>query len=74
MIKEKTMIGKIKTLIGDKGFGFITTEKKIDYFFHRTDLMPGLVFEELRMGDKVEFEATTGRQGKTRATNVSLAI
>lgn len=62
------MTGKIKKLVSDKGFGFITSDKK-DYFFHRSDLN-GEVFEHLKEGDKVSFESFK-RDGKDRAKGIS---
>ena len=62
------MVGRIKKLISDKGFGFISVGKN-DYFFHRSDLN-GEVFEHLKEGDKVSFEAIK-KDGKDRAKMVS---
>jgi cold shock CspA family protein len=61
------MIGKIKKLVSDKGFGFITVGRN-DYFFHRSDLN-GEVFEHLKESDKVSFEAIK-KDGKDRAKEV----
>jgi cold shock protein len=51
------MTGKIKKLIPERGFGFITGEDGKDYFFHRTET---IAFEDLYEGDQVSFEADTG--------------
>jgi CspA family cold shock protein len=63
------MNGKIKKLVRDKGYGFITGDDKKDYFFHRTALSDA-VFDLLEEGVQVEFEAVKGKEGKTRAENV----
>ena len=64
--------GTIKTLRGDKGFGFISREgEPKDLFFHTTALS-GVTFEELREGDAVTFEVTNGEKGLA-ATNVKRA-
>jgi CspA family cold shock protein len=64
--------GTIKTLRGDKGFGFISREGEVkDLFFHTTALS-GVTFEELREGDAVTFEVTNGEKGLA-ATNVKRA-
>lgn len=47
--------GKIKKVVADRGFGFITSEDGRDFFFHRSHL-EGLDFEKLRPGEAVEFE------------------
>jgi len=63
--------GTIKRLT-DRGFGFIAIEgKEKDLFFHSNELK-GVTFEELREGDKVQFEITAGQKGDN-ATNVSRA-
>ena len=62
------MTGTIKKIVTDKGFGFITSDKK-DYFFHRSNLN-GEVFEHLNEGQKVSFEEYK-KEGKDRARKVS---
>jgi cold shock protein len=62
--------GTIKKLISDRGFGFIAREgQDKDLFFHSKELQGG-VFEDLREGDKVQFEVTDGPKGPS-ATSVS---
>jgi len=63
------MNGTIKTLT-DKGYGFISREGEVkDLFFHSKELN-GVMFDELKVGDKVTFEVTDGPKGPA-ATNVS---
>lgn len=63
--------GTIKRLT-DRGFGFIAMEgKDKDLFFHSNELKD-VTFEELKEGDKVQFEITSGEKGDS-ATNVSKA-
>ena len=63
--------GTIKRLT-DRGFGFIAMEgKDKDLFFHSNELK-GVTFEELKEGDKLQFEITSGEKGDS-ATNVSRA-
>ena len=64
--------GKIRKLISDRGFGFITTEEGKDLFFHRSQLQ-GLDFSSLREGQEVEYEAGTGRGGRPEAAKVKSA-
>lgn len=62
--------GTIKKLVSDRGFGFISREgNDKDLFFHSKELQ-GVTFEELREGDKVQFEVAEGPKGPN-ATNVS---
>jgi len=66
------MKGTIKTLISDKGFGFISREGEAkDLFFHSKELK-GVMFDELKAGDEVTFEVAQGDKGPF-ATNVSRA-
>ena len=63
------MEGTIKTLISDKGFGFITVDgEEKDLFFHRNELQ-GVSFEELKVGDRVSFDKADSPKGPN-ATNV----
>ena len=64
--------GTIKTLVSDKGFGFISRENETkDLFFHSNDLS-GVSFTELNIGDVVSFEVVDGQKGPS-AKNVSRA-
>lgn len=61
--------GTIKRLT-DRGFGFIAIEgSEKDLFFHSNELK-GVAFEDLKEGDKVQFEVTSSPKGEN-ATNVS---
>ena len=60
--------GKIKRLIRERGFGFITAEDGEDVFFHRSALA-GESFDALEEGTNVEFDLERGPKGR-RATNV----
>jgi len=47
----------------DKGFGFITREgEEKDLFFHSSELID-VSYNDLREGDKVEFEVEEGPKG-----------
>ncbi len=64
------MKGTIKTIIIEKGFGFISREGETkDLFFHKGDLN-GVTFEDLKVGDSVTFEVVEGEKGPA-AKNVS---
>jgi len=54
--------------MSDKGFGFITGNDGQEYFVHRSAIR-GEVFEQLREGQPVTFDATKGDKG-LRAENV----
>jgi CspA family cold shock protein len=54
--------GKIKRLVSDRGFGFIGGERGDDLFFHMS-AVEGVAFEELRVGQMVEYEIGRGPKG-----------
>ena len=60
--------GKIKRLIWNRGFGFISAEDGTEVFFHRSALQ-GVDFDSLKEGDSVEFDVEKGDRGP-RAVNV----
>jgi cold shock protein len=60
--------GTIKKLT-DKGFGFISTGKDKDLFFH-SESVQGASFNDLREGQKVSFTEGRGPKGP-RAENVT---
>ena len=68
--------GTIKSLISDRGFGFILPEQRQadskDLFFHRSD-MQGSSFEALSVGQQIEYDlGRDERKGTPKATNVRL--
>ena len=65
------MEGKIKRLIRERGFGFITAEDGKDVFFHRSTLA-GDDFDALEEGTNVEFDLERGPRGP-RAINVKVS-
>ena len=66
------MTGKIKKLVQDRGFGFITpSDNSKDIFFHASGV-EGTDFEKLREGQAVTFETEEAEKG-TRAVEVRVA-
>jgi cold shock protein len=66
------MTGTIAKVISDKGFGLIQGEDGHEYFMHRSAVRDGSVFEQLREGQTVVFEAGRGDKG-LRAENVRVS-
>ena len=64
------MEGKVRKLIWDRGFGFITAEDGKDVFFHHSSLSGG-DFNVLKQGVSVEFDLEEGPKGQ-RAVNVKM--
>ena len=62
------MKGKIKRLVRERGFGFITAEDDKEVFFHRSALAEE-DFDALEEGTSVEFDLERGAKG-FRAVNV----
>ena len=66
------MTGKIKKLVSDRRFGFITPEgESKDIFFHEQSLS-GVTYDELKEGDAVTFDVAQGEKGP-KAENVKKA-
>ena len=65
------MKGTIKKLLGEKRCGFIRGTDAKDYFFHASALKTGR-FEDVEIGDEVEFEESEGEKG-LRAEDVYLS-
>jgi len=63
--------GKIKKLIRDRGFGFISDTDGNEIFFHQSSLV-GVEFDSLNEDQEVEFEVEKSPKGP-RAINVSIA-
>jgi CspA family cold shock protein len=63
------MIGTIKKLVSDRGFGFIAAEDGQDHFFHLSDL--NVAFEDVHEGDQVQFDPEQSARGP-RAKQVRL--
>ena len=63
--------GTIKKLVSDRGFGFISGADQGDVFFHLSKL-DGVSFEELQIGQAVEYEVDDdeGRGRGPRASSV----
>ncbi|HEY3175866.1 MAG TPA: cold shock domain-containing protein [Candidatus Polarisedimenticolia bacterium] len=61
--------GKIKKVMKDRGFGFITSEDGKEVFFHRSECQ-GFDFASLEEGSPVGFELEMDQKGP-RARNVT---
>ncbi|MCK4386220.1 MAG: cold shock domain-containing protein [candidate division Zixibacteria bacterium] len=60
--------GKIKRIIRERGFGFISAEDGREIFFHQSELQ-NIDFDTLVEGDQLEFDVVKGQKGPA-ATNV----
>ena len=64
------MTGIVKWFTAEKGYGFISQEGGEDLFVHWSEIqMDG--YKTLDEGAAVEFEITTGDNGKLQASNVT---
>lgn len=67
--------GTIKSLLSDRGFGFIAPGEASagdkDLFFHHTDVQGAPGFDQLQVGQAVEYElGRDERRGTPKAKNV----
>ncbi|MFH0913614.1 MAG: cold shock domain-containing protein [Candidatus Omnitrophota bacterium] len=63
--------GKVKKLVRDRGFGFISDTDGREVFFHRSSLVD-VQYDALNEDQAVEFEIEQSPKGP-RAINVSVA-
>ena len=64
--------GTVKWFNADKGYGFISQNDGEDLFVHFSEIkMDG--FKTLDEGAAVQFDVTTGQNGKLQASNVTKA-
>ena len=63
--------GKIKRLVRERGFGFISDTDGNEVFFHKNNLV-GVEFNALNENDELEFEVEKTPKGAS-AVNVSIA-
>ncbi|MBV8196475.1 MAG: cold shock domain-containing protein [Candidatus Dormibacteraeota bacterium] len=66
------MNGTVKKVVSDRGFGFISAEDGQEYFFHRSGVDTSLTFENIAIGERVEFEVEASAKGP-RAAHVRAA-
>lgn len=64
--------GKIKKLVQERGFGFISDTDGREVFFHQSSLID-VQFSALREEQEVEFEVENSPKGP-RAINVKLVV
>ncbi|MDD4939222.1 MAG: cold shock domain-containing protein [Candidatus Omnitrophica bacterium] len=63
--------GKIKKIVSDRGFGFISDSDGREVFFHQSGLVD-VRLESLTEGQAVEFDVETSPKGP-RAINVKVS-
>ena len=57
------VIGTVRKVIAEKGFGFLADDRGVDYFFHRSACRGG-DFDRIRVGDRVSFTQSSGPKGR----------
>jgi CspA family cold shock protein len=60
--------GKIKKLVGERGFGFISDNDGREVFFHQNNIVDSK-FSDLKEDQEVEFDVEASEKGP-RAVNV----
>ena len=64
--------GTVKWFNPEKGYGFISQKDGEDLFVHFSEIMMD-GFKTLDEGAAVQFDVTTGQNGKLQASNVTKA-
>ena len=62
--------GTVKWFSEEKGYGFISPDDGGEDLFVQYSGVRGTGFRSLKEGQKVTYDLTYGREGRTRATNV----
>jgi CspA family cold shock protein len=62
--------GRIKKIVRERGFGFISVEDGKEVFFHRSAL-EGIELDNIEEGDDIEFNSERGPKG-LRAVNIRM--
>jgi cold shock CspA family protein len=62
--------GRIVAMVVGHGHGFIRRRDRRDIFFHRSDVLEGVRFSELAVGDRVTFELIEDEISGPRAARV----
>ena len=67
--------GKLKMWNADRGFGFIADDAGgPDMFLHINELKTaGIDLDRIKIGERLTFETTSTRDGKTKACDVRMA-
>ncbi len=66
--------GTVKTLVRDRGFGFIQTPgSSEDVFFHTSSLVDGS-YDALKEGDSVDFEIEADSRNPSRKRAIGVKV
>lgn len=65
--------GKIKFYNTTKAFGFISRDGADDVFFHKSDLDSNGI-ESVTEGQTVRFDVLPGKNGKPKASNITIGL
>jgi LuxR family glucitol operon transcriptional activator len=66
------VLGKIKSIVSDKGFGFITSQDGSEWFFHWSAVRPPARWNSLQVGEQVKFHVGSNSNGRC-AVDIGLA-
>ena len=70
-LRGKPMTGRIANILTGQGHGFIRLSTARDIYFHRADLHEGTAFNDLQVGDAVQFELLEDTVSGARALRVA---
>ena len=70
--RAQAFAGNVKTVVSDRGFGFLTGDDGHEYFFHRTGVDSIVDFDRRGGGEQVSFDLEESNKGH-RARSVRMA-
>ena len=71
---RRFMTGQVDTIIGDRGFAFVNGQDGQRYFLHATQVAEGVHFDDLTVGQEVEFEVEASDRGPRATKARPLAV
>lgn len=69
---NERVTGHVKSVIHDKGFGFVRDAEGGEWFFHKSQCFPKGTFTVLAVGTKVDFAPNEHNEKGPRAEDVRL--
>ena len=56
LIPKEELVGRVKNIVANEGYAFLSVEGRGDFYFRERDLEPGVQLQNLALGDEFLFE------------------